>query len=272
MLTPKDYYDRFFKISAFAEPYGMIGPFSVHRYRNLSHSSGKVETSAYEGMRLKDKIIGALRSRYKKITGKHQNGDLIVIPEASAADWFQGIGLVIQKTAIVAAFAGKGRPATISNAITCGLSTGVMNLDTIYGDLELMGLDCNGFVGGYAFERGVTGADGHLGPSTEPSTFAARGIARETWDDVRAHDILLTPGSPQHIRIVHAKYADTIEVCESASSLKGLSWRQYRVVGDAYGDTQVQGRKGEARMFKLRRSTQSGGTSDHWVLISRVGL
>jgi hypothetical protein len=272
MLTPKEYLDKFSRIYAFCSPYGIVGPYAIHRYRNLSHAADKVETSAAEGMEMKDKIVSALRGRYKLITGSTQSGDWIVVPESKAKDWYPGIGLNIYKPWIVSVFAGKGRPDTISKIITYGLATGVMTLPTMSDTCEIIGLDCNGFVGGYAKERGLTGEDGHLGPNSAPSIFASRGLPRDSWNEIQPHDVLLTPGSPQHIRIVQAKYSDVLEVCESASSLKGLSWRQYRYVRDSYGSTQVQGRSGSARMFELSRSTLAGGTSKHWVLACRVGL
>jgi len=274
MLLPCTYLESFAKINASQTPWGSQGPFPIHRYRNASHDPDKKpDTSAAAGLELKNKIIGALRDRYKKITGSTQSGDWIVVPEAKAKDWFPGLGPKICKPWIAQAFNGKGRPFTIDLALSAGLCTGhitLSNINTICE--ECIGLDCNGFVGGYAKMRELTGPDGHLGFDSAPSAFASRGTPRNTWNEIRAHDVLLTPGSPEHVRIVQARYDTYLDVCESASSLQGLSRRAYFLMDESFGNTQVNGFHGKARMYLLRRSTLTGSWSDHWVLACGVGF
>jgi len=274
MLLPSTYLESFSKIYASQTPWGILGPFPISRYRNASHDADeKPDTSADMGIALQKKIITALRDRYAKVMGKTQSGDWIVIPEDRKKDWFPGLGLQICKPWIVQAFNGKGRPFTIDLALSAGFCTGLISkssVDTVCE--ECVGLDCNGFVGGYAKTRELTGPDNHLGPSSPPSVFAARGVARNSWVEIRAHDVLLTPGSPEHVRIVQGRYDVYLDVCESSSSLRGLSRRAYFLIEESYGNTMVKGFAGKARMYKLRRSTLAGGWSDHWVLACGVGF
>ncbi|MBL8176853.1 MAG: hypothetical protein JNK48_19420 [Bryobacterales bacterium] len=274
MLLPSTYLESFSKIYASQTPSGVQGPFPIHRYRNASHDADeKPDTSAAPGIALKNKIITALRDRYTKITGNPQSGDWIVIPPDKAKDWFPGLELKICKPWIVQAFSGKGRPFTIDLALSAGFCTGLITASTVH-DIceECIGLDCNGYVGGYAKTRGLTGSDDHLGPSSPPSIFASRGTPRNTWNEIRPHDVLLTPGSPEHVRIVQARYDTYLDVCESASSLRGLSRRAYFRIDESFGNTMVNGFKGKARMYKLTRQTLAGGWSDHWVLACGVGF
>ncbi|MDZ7640272.1 MAG: hypothetical protein U5J83_18795 [Bryobacterales bacterium] len=72
----------YFKVTAHTPAGVAIGPIKIHKYRNSSHSDS--DTSAAAGLALKEKIIGALRDRYKKIMGTTQEENIVSIPSTEA--------------------------------------------------------------------------------------------------------------------------------------------------------------------------------------------
>jgi len=272
---PSALQQRYFQINAHRIDGSSIGPVRVSKYRNNSH--GDPDTSAKAGLALKDKIIGALRSRYKKVIGKTQSGDWIDIPAEKQPEWFEGLRFrPIQKSAIVRAFVGKGSLEDIQLALDAGIATDKIDTDLVSIQKvcdDCIGLDCNGFVGNYFKQLGMVGSDGHYNANTDPSTFAARGIKRTAVAEVVKDDVLLWPGSPQHIAVVDYVwgFGNMFSVTESASSLGGLHTRWYQFTGKtSYGDSQVKG-GGKGTMFEVQRPTASGGYSRKWVLICKVG-
>lgn len=265
----------YFQVTAHTPAGVAIGPIKIHKYRNSSHTDP--DTSAAAGLELKDKIIGALRDRYKKIMGATQKGDIISIPSTKQSEWFEGLRYRdIDKRAIVRAFVGKGSLQDIELALDAGLATSkikptLTDIQKVCDDT--IGLDCSGFVGNFTKQKGMQAADGHYGPNTEPLVFAARGIKREKMEDIRVQDVFLWPGSSQHIAIVDYVWGldGWYYVTESASSLGGLDSRWYQFTGkSSYGDTMVKG-GGTGRMFEVRRPTNYGSFYKTWVLPCKIG-
>lgn len=265
----------YYNITAHTPTGVAIGPIKIHKYRNTSHSD--VDTSADAGLDLKNKIIGALRDRYKKITGSIQKGEIISIDSTKQSEWFEGLrNRDIDKTAIVRAFSGKGSLQDIELALDAGLATGKIKPNLI--DIQKVcdvgiGLDCNGFVGNFTKYQGMMAADGHYGPNSEPKVFAARGVKRDKMEDIRVKDVFLWPGSSQHIAIVSYVWGmdGWFYVTESAASLGGLNTRWYQFTGkSSYGDTMVKG-GGNGRMFEVRRPTKSGSFYKAWILPCKLG-
>ncbi|MCW5966458.1 MAG: hypothetical protein KIT83_20645, partial [Bryobacterales bacterium] len=113
---PSAYQDIYFHVIAKTPSGANVGPIKIHKYRNTSHS--KPETSASAGLALKNKIITALRDRYKKIMGKTHSGNIIDLPATKQSEWFEGLrNRPVDKVAIVRAFSGKGSVEDIRLAL-----------------------------------------------------------------------------------------------------------------------------------------------------------
>ncbi len=271
-LTPAHYLEQFGRIEFRVGEYDVRGPVAVRRYRNADHTDPV--SAAGPGIAKGLKIVQHLRDRYKRITGKTLMKSEFTIPSASKSDWFPALPLSMELNSIARTFNGKGSPHDISIGLAAAVATKVADLDTIDDFIDkFIGLDCNGFVGGYSKARGLMGSDGHLGPNSAPNVFAHRGAARNSWGEIQPHDVLLTPGSDEHIRIVNAFQPSALDVCESAKSLKGLSRRYYVLLDTSFGRTEVQGMGAtKAMMYKFSRQTLGGGWSNHWALICGVGF
>lgn len=244
-----------------------IGPITVNKYRMYGVNTGKSKP-------MKDGVIAALRSRYKKIMGKTQDGSDIIIPNDRKADWYPNLPLVVNKSAIVRAFYGKGSPADMELALTAAIAT--KKCDPTIDSLQkmadaCMGLDCNGFVGNYTKRLGWMNADGHYGPNTPTSRYAQRGLIRNSEAEVQPRDVLIWD-SPRHIAIVHAVTHPGywLLVTESASSLAGLDTRWYYFTGKKKtGSTGVSGCP-KGTMIQVARPNQSGGMSEKYLLFCKI--
>lgn len=267
MLTPNDlvkiYHQQCY---AKTETGLMIGPIAISKYRMYGVNTAKKATP------MKDAIIGSLRGRYKKIMGKTQSGGDIVIPENRKSDWYPNLPLVLNKTSIVRAFNGKGSPEDFELALAAAIATKkvsptLVELQTLAD--ECMGLDCNGFVGNYTRMLGWMNADGHYGPNTASSRYAARGLVRNSPDEVQPRDVLIWD-SPRHIAIVHSVAWNALLVCESASSLGGLNTRWYWSTGKTKtGETGVSGCS-KGTMIEFERPKSGGGYQKKYLLVCKI--
>jgi hypothetical protein len=268
MLTPNELVVRYRKHCFATTETGLkIGPVAITKYRMAGVNTSKANA-------MKNSIIGALRGRYKKLVGKTQSGSDIIIPSDRKSEWFPGLPLVVNKTAIVRAFNGKGSIEDVELALTAAVATKKVDpyLDALQKMADqCMGLDCNGFVGNYYRYLGWMNADGHYGPNTPSSRYAARGLVRESYDELERGDVLIWD-SPRHIVVVHfvCKPGDILAVSESASSLGGIDTRFYRFTGKTKtGSTGVSGRSTGTRL-QFERPNGSGGISKKYLLACKV--
>lgn len=269
MITPHDLLHAYWgQCYATTETGIKIGPVTVNKYRMYGVNTASKSTP------MKDAIIGALRSRYKKITGKDQIGDTIVIPSHLKGDWYPSLPLVLDRTAIVRSFNGKSSPEDIELALTAAIAT--KKADPTLTALqkmadECMGLDCNGFVGNYTRKLGWMNADGHYGPNTPTTRYASRGLIRETPEEVQPRDVLIWD-SPRHIALVHSVVTPgyALYVTESAASLGGLDTRMYHVTGKTKsGSTGVSGRS-NGTMLQFARPKRNGGHQIKDLLVCKL--
>lgn len=253
---------------AVTETGARIGPITVNKYRMYG------KNTAANASPMKTAIIGSLRSRYKKITGKDQIGETIVIPSHLKDDWYPNLPLVMDRTGVVRAFNGKSSPEDVELALAAAIATKKVepNYDALQKMADLcMGLDCNGFIGNYTKRLGMMKADGHYGPTTPTSKYAADGLVRESEDEVQPRDVLIWD-SPYHIAIVHSvcKPGYALLVTESASSLGGLNTRWYHFTGKKKsGSTGVKGRS-KGVMLEFARPTKTGGHQLKYLLVCKI--
>lgn len=269
MILPHDLLREYWhKCYATTETGLQIGPVTVNKYRMYGVNTASKSTP------MKNAIISALRGRYKRIMGKTQSGNDIVIPSQYKADWYPNLPLIVNKTSIVRAFNGKSSPADIELALTAAIAT--KKVEPEIGALqkladECMGLDCNGFVGNYTRRLGWMNADGHYGPNTPTPRYASRGLVRESPEEVQPRDVLIWD-SPRHIAIVHAVShpGSFLLVTESASSLGGLDTRWYQFTGKTKkGSTGVSGRS-QGTMIQFARPKQNGGIQYKYLLVCKI--
>jgi hypothetical protein len=268
MMTPNELVVKYRKQCYGTTDTGMkIGPVSINSYRMAGVNTSKATP-------MKDSIISVLRGRFKKITGKTQSGPDIVIPSDRQGDWFPSLPLVVNKTSIVRAFNGKGSLEDMEMGLTAAIATGKVapNLEALQKMAnECMGLDCNGFVGNYYRYLGWMNADGHYGPNTPSSRYAARGLVRTSYDELAVGDVLIWD-SPRHIVVVHyvMRPGDYLLVSESARSLGGLGTRIYRFTGKTKtGSTGVSGRS-SGTMLQFERPNGKGGITKKFLLACKV--
>ncbi|MCU0229544.1 MAG: hypothetical protein MUF01_18085 [Bryobacterales bacterium] len=269
MISPHELVQEYWgNCYAVTETGARIGPITVNKYRMYG------KNTASHASPMKTDIINRLRSRYKKITGKDQIGEIIVIPNHLQGDWYPNLPLVMDRTGIVRAFNGKSSPEDIELALAAAIAT--KQVEPHYEALQkmadrCMGLDCNGFVGNYTKRLGMMKADGHYGPNTPSSKYAADGLMRESQDQVQARDVLIWD-SPRHIAIVHSVChpGDALLVTESASSLGGLDTRWYHFTGKVdKGPTGVSGRSKGVRL-QFARPKASGGHQLKYLLVCKI--
>ncbi len=268
MITPHELLQEYWG-QCYATTTGIkIGPVTVNKYRMYGYNTSTYATP------MKNAVIGALRSRYKKIMGKDQIGETIVIPNHLKDDWYPSLPLVMDRTAIVRGFNGKGSPEDIELTLTAAIATKKVDPDLT--SLQkmadrCMGLDCNGFVGNYTRRLGMMKADGHYGPNTPTSRYASSGLMRESPEQVQPRDVLIWD-SPRHIAIVHSlsKPGDWLLVTESASSLGGLDTRWYKFTGKTKsGATGVSGRSKGVRL-QFARPNKYGGYQEKYLLVVKI--
>lgn len=267
MMSPEQYEYKYLNQCFATTASGIqIGPIRVNKYRMYGVNTAAKSTPK------KDAIIGALRSRYKKIVGKDQTGGTIVIPQHLKDDWFPELPLVLDRSAIVRAFNGKASPEDNSLALTAAIATKKVEptRDALQKMAdECMGLDCNGFVGNYTKSLGWMNADGHYGPNTPSSRYAVRGFIRENPEEVQPRDVLIWD-SPRHIAIVHSVSGKYLLVTESASSLGGLDTRWYLFTGKKKsGSTGVSGR-GKGTMLQFHRPKANGSFQTKYLLVCKI--
>jgi hypothetical protein len=267
MLTPDDlclkYWWTCFGVD---EHGGNIGPVSINKYRLAS-------SNAEKGTAMKNAIINALRSRYKKITGKAQSGDVIEIPPQAVGDWYPNLPRIMDRTGIVRAFNGKGSLEDASLALTAAIATKKVaaERDALQKMAdECLGLDCNGFVGNYLKLLGISRPDGHYGPTTPISYYASRGLERKTIDCIKPLDVIIWPDL-KHIAIIDSIiWPDLLWVTESASSLGGLDTRQYELTGKTKTGSTTASGKSKVTLVEMLRPTGKGGTKKTHLLVCKV--
>lgn len=219
MLTPLQLQDRYRKLDVTLDDNSTVRV-DVHVYQLNGNNNAKALVA-------KDALIGKLDAE------KHKAKADVVVGGVNASQ---------SRAKIALCFMGKGSPADIALALRLvsryGLAPQPGGLQA-YCDANI-GLDCNGFVGNYTRERGLT-----LGPSTDIDAFRQKGTLRTAVGDVRDRDVMVWKdkhGKYGHITIIEAlclgpwwvekKIYPRCVVVESSGGV-GLHDSEYQLVGAA---------------------------------------
>jgi len=279
-VLPCQFMNRYRDLYVRVDESRRAGPFALTRYVNPITRADEMAPALAE----KDEIIQALRSQYRRITGRVQSGDTIEAPRDKQSEWYAALrNRPINKQAMMRSMSGRGAPEeiemTLEAAVACGR---IQSSDTsIQGFIDkYMGLDCAGFVGNYFKAIGFSWSGGGdnptPGPSTPPRGYASKGTCRSSGAEVATCDVILFPQGPEreheHVAIVgHVLSGGLLTVCESSGSF-GLSCRHYRLTGESQPmgvELTVKGAT-SGTLLEVHRPARAGGTTQFWLMFRRV--
>jgi hypothetical protein len=215
--TPSDYYAEYRQLTVRLVDGRILLGVDVHRYRNAQdvfdwHNTDNDPSNDVDNMRAEldagpgwHTAWGALSAKIAQY-GQQVGKDLfrLQFPLPTKADPKPAVAVdeFVFLSELAAAYIGKGTPERCAQALRLaeafGLVSGTLGAMQKYCD-DYIGLDCNGFVGGYLKRRGCTVA----GPETPayPYAFVPPNWRLSKLEDVQSESVLIwkTDG---HVAIV----------------------------------------------------------------------